>query len=133
MAEEQQPTREEPNEQALESLEEEYLSWKKNSPLLYDTLVSHLLEWPSLTCQYFSAFEESKSEGVMIQSFAVGTMTDESTTNQLLILSSRIPTFANESNSQFRGLDSQKLGNFKCVQKEKQFSHSGEDCFEMRT
>ena len=126
MTEEQQPAREEANEQALESLEEEYLSWKKNSPLLYDTLVSHLLEWPSRSCQYFDAFEESKAEGVLVQSFAVGTFADESGQNQLMVMSSRIPVFGAEGSGQFRGFDSQKQGSFKCVRREKQFPHSGE-------
>ncbi len=27
--------------------------WKKNSPFLYDLVVTHALEWPSLTCQWF--------------------------------------------------------------------------------
>jgi hypothetical protein len=27
--------------------------WKKNAPFLYDTVVTHALEWPSLTCQWF--------------------------------------------------------------------------------
>jgi hypothetical protein len=31
---------------------EEYCIWKKNSPYLYDLLVSHALEWPSLTVQW---------------------------------------------------------------------------------
>lgn len=34
-------------------INEEYKTWKKNSPFLYDLLISHALEWPSLTCQWF--------------------------------------------------------------------------------
>jgi histone-binding protein RBBP4 len=32
---------------------EEYKIWKKNSPYLYDLVVTHALEWPTLTCQWF--------------------------------------------------------------------------------
>ncbi|KAJ1837186.1 Histone acetyltransferase type B subunit 2, partial [Coemansia sp. RSA 2703] len=32
-------------------INEEYKMWKKNSPFLYDLLVTHALEWPSLTAQ----------------------------------------------------------------------------------
>jgi histone-binding protein RBBP4 len=32
--------------------------WKKNSPFLYDLVVTHALEWPSLTCQWFPTVEE---------------------------------------------------------------------------
>jgi histone-binding protein RBBP4 len=31
---------------------EEYKIWKKNSPFLYDLLLSHALEWPSLTVEW---------------------------------------------------------------------------------
>jgi len=32
---------------------EEYKLWKKNSPYLYDLIISHVLEYSSLTCQWF--------------------------------------------------------------------------------
>lgn len=32
--------------------ENNFLDWKKNSPLLYDTLINHVLDWPSLTTQF---------------------------------------------------------------------------------
>ena len=41
---------EEENEKLIN---EEYKMWKKNSPFLYDLVVTHALEWPSLTCQWF--------------------------------------------------------------------------------
>lgn len=31
---------------------EEYKIWKKNTPFLYDLVVTHALEWPSLTVQW---------------------------------------------------------------------------------
>lgn len=33
-------------------INEEYKIWKKNSPFLYDLLLSHALEWPSLTVEW---------------------------------------------------------------------------------
>ena len=36
---------------------EEYKVWKKNSIYLYDTVISHALEWPTLTCQWFPDVE----------------------------------------------------------------------------
>jgi len=33
-------------------INEEYKIWKRNSPFLYDLVVSHALEWPTLTCQW---------------------------------------------------------------------------------
>ena len=31
---------------------EEYKIWKKNTPFLYDLVMTHALEWPSLTSQW---------------------------------------------------------------------------------
>ena len=31
---------------------EEYKIWKKNAPFFYDTLYSHALTWPTLTCEW---------------------------------------------------------------------------------
>jgi hypothetical protein len=33
-------------------IQEEYKIWKKNTPFLYDLVLSHALEWPSLTVQW---------------------------------------------------------------------------------
>ena len=32
------------------TVSEEYKIWKKNAPFLYDLVITHILEWPSLTC-----------------------------------------------------------------------------------
>ena len=32
-------------------INEEYKIWKKNTPFLYDLVMTHALEWPSLTAQ----------------------------------------------------------------------------------
>ena len=42
-----------PRRQVEERLvNEEYKIWKKNTPFLYDLVVTHALEWPSLTVQW---------------------------------------------------------------------------------
>lgn len=33
------------------------ISRKKNSPFLYDIVIAHALDWPSLTCQWFPDVE----------------------------------------------------------------------------
>ena len=33
-------------------INEEYKIWKKNTPFLYDLIITHALEWPSLTVQW---------------------------------------------------------------------------------
>ena len=34
-----------------QTINEEYKVWKKNTPFLYDLVLTHALEWPSLTLQ----------------------------------------------------------------------------------
>jgi histone-binding protein RBBP4 len=36
---------------------EEYKIWKKNTPFLYDTVITHALEWPSLTVNWIPSNE----------------------------------------------------------------------------
>lgn len=33
-------------------INEEYKIWKKNTPFLYDLVMTHALQWPSLTVQW---------------------------------------------------------------------------------
>lgn len=37
---------------------EEYKIWKKNAPYLYDLVVTHAFEWPTLTVQWFPDIEK---------------------------------------------------------------------------
>jgi hypothetical protein len=39
------------------AINEEYKIWKKNSPFLYDLVISHALVWPSLTVQWLPDVE----------------------------------------------------------------------------
>ncbi len=41
-----------------ERIQEEYRVWKKNSTLLYDVVVTHSLEWPSLTVEWLPDYDE---------------------------------------------------------------------------
>lgn len=40
------------------TINEEYKIWKKNAPHLYDIVVTHAFEWPSLTVQWFPDMEK---------------------------------------------------------------------------
>ena len=48
---------EDPSIQLEKTINEEYKIWKKNAPYLYDLVVTHALEWPTLTCQWFPDVE----------------------------------------------------------------------------
>ena len=39
-------------------INEEYKTWKKNSPFLYDLMLSTALEWPTLTTQWLPDKQE---------------------------------------------------------------------------
>jgi hypothetical protein len=41
-------------------INEEYKIWKKNTPFLYDTIMTHALEWPSLTCEWLPVTNEGR-------------------------------------------------------------------------
>lgn len=40
------------NEEQEMAINEEFRAWKKVSPHIYDLLISHALEWPSLSFQW---------------------------------------------------------------------------------
>ncbi len=64
--------------------DEEYLIWKKNSPFLYDLLVSHSLEWPSLTVEWFPDKFLPEGRDYHVQRILCGTHTgfDQKQKNQ---------------------------------------------------
>jgi histone-binding protein RBBP4 len=39
-------------------INEEYKTWKKNAPFLYDMILSTALDWPTLTTQWFPDITE---------------------------------------------------------------------------
>jgi hypothetical protein len=42
---------------------EEYKIWKKNTPFLYDLVMTHALEWPSLTAQWLPDVTRPEGKG----------------------------------------------------------------------
>jgi len=43
-------------------INEEYKIWKKNTPFLYDLVMTHALEWPSLTAQWLPDITRYKQQ-----------------------------------------------------------------------
>ena len=68
-------------------INEEYKIWKKNTPFLYDTIMTHALEWPSLTCEWLPVTNEGKTDagGYIEQKLLMGTHTSEDEENYLLV------------------------------------------------
>jgi len=44
-------------------IDSEYKIWKKNTPYLYDFVLTHSLEWPSLTCQWLPQIRRNVAGG----------------------------------------------------------------------
>ncbi|KAJ2545153.1 Histone acetyltransferase type B subunit 2 [Coemansia sp. RSA 1933] len=72
-------------------INEEYKTWKKNSPFLYDLLVTHALEWPSLTAQWFPDIERPEGKDYTLQRLLLGTHTSDNEQNYLQIAQVQVP------------------------------------------
>lgn len=64
--------------------------WKKNTPFLYDYVMTHSLEWPSLTCQWLPK-PRSLSPTLEEHSLLIGTHTTGEQ-NYLMVASCALPT-----------------------------------------
>ena len=89
-------------EAATDMLEErlidaEYKIWKKNTPYLYDFVLTHSLEWPSLTCQWLPN-KRSLSKTAVEHQLLLGTHTTGEQ-NHLMIATCVLPTNDNNENA----------------------------------
>ena len=71
-------------------INEEYKIWKKNTPFLYDMVMTHALEWPSLTCQFLPTVSSSEGSCYKTHKLLLGTHTSGAQ-NSLLVASVRLP------------------------------------------
>ncbi|KAK3684755.1 WD40-repeat-containing domain protein [Podospora appendiculata] len=79
------------NDQEQRIINEEYKTWKKNSPFLYDMILSTALEWPTLTTQWFPDVKDVKDKNYNIHRLLLGTHTAEGKPNYLQIAEVEIP------------------------------------------
>uniref|UniRef100_A0A2N9IRH2 Histone-binding protein RBBP4-like N-terminal domain-containing protein n=1 Tax=Fagus sylvatica TaxID=28930 RepID=A0A2N9IRH2_FAGSY len=97
---EQQQQREE--EVGLEQVEEEYTVWKKNTPFLYDLIISHPLEWPSLTVHWVPLSaplpSHTSDQSLAVQRLVLGTHTSQGVPNFLMVAEAFLPSKASEAN-----------------------------------
>lgn len=66
-------------------INEEYKIWKKNSPFLYDLAMTHALEWPSLTVQWFPEVQTPLDRPVSLHKIVLGTHTSGAEANYLMV------------------------------------------------
>ncbi len=69
-------------------IDAEYKIWKKNTPYLYDFVMTHSLEWPSLTCQWLP--QTKTLENAVEHNMLIGTHTTGEQ-NYLLVGSVNLP------------------------------------------
>eukprot|EP00741_Cyanophora_paradoxa_P004532 tig00000808_g4401.t1 len=73
-------------------INEEYKIWKKNTPFLYDLIMVHALEWPSLTVQWLPERKTLPGKDYTQQKLILGTHTSDNEQNYLMIASVIMPT-----------------------------------------
>jgi len=72
-------------------INEEYKIWKKNAPFLYDLVMTHALEWPSLTVQWFPDRRRVENKESSVQRLLLGTHTSDAEQNYLMIAEVHLP------------------------------------------
>uniref|UniRef100_A0A914Y8E6 Probable histone-binding protein lin-53 n=1 Tax=Panagrolaimus superbus TaxID=310955 RepID=A0A914Y8E6_9BILA len=72
-------------------INEEYKIWKKNTPFLYDMVMTHALEWPSLTVQWLPDVTKPETSDYAIHRLILGTHTSDEQ-NHLVIAKLLMPT-----------------------------------------
>jgi len=72
-------------------INEEYKIWKKNTPFLYDIIMTHALEWPSLTVQWLPDRVVQPGKDYSVQRLILGTHTSDNEQNHLMIAEVRLP------------------------------------------
>jgi histone-binding protein RBBP4 len=71
-------------------INEEYKSWKKNSLYVYDLIISHALEWPSLTFQW-SPTQPVPFDDYALHSCLISENATEKEQSYLLLASVKVP------------------------------------------
>lgn len=56
-------------------INEEYKIWKKNTPFLYDLVMTHALEWPSLTVEWMPDLTRPSGKDYDVHRLLLGTHT----------------------------------------------------------
>uniref|UniRef100_A0A8C5G8S5 Histone-binding protein RBBP4-like n=1 Tax=Gouania willdenowi TaxID=441366 RepID=A0A8C5G8S5_GOUWI len=103
-------------------INEEYKIWKKNTPFLYDLVMTHALEWPSLTAQWLPDVSRPEGKDFSVHRLVLGTHTSDEQ-NHLVIAAVQLPN----DDAQFEAsqYDSEK-GGYGKIEIEIKINHEGE-------
>ncbi|MCJ1369846.1 Histone acetyltransferase type B subunit 2 [Loxospora ochrophaea] len=72
-------------------INEEYKTWKKNAPFLYDLMLSTALEWPTLTTQWLPDKQSIPDKDYSTHRLLIGTHTSGEAQNYLQIAHVQLP------------------------------------------
>ncbi|KAF7684333.1 Histone acetyltransferase type B subunit 2 [Astathelohania contejeani] len=78
-------------------INEEYKIWRKNVPYLYDMVLTHSLQWPSLSIQWFPEATRDAQKGMTTQRLLLSTHTSGKDDEFLEIASITLPDEVTES------------------------------------
>jgi histone-binding protein RBBP4 len=94
---------------------EEYKIWKKNTLFLYDLVIIHSLEWPSLIVQWLPDREEPHGKDYSIQKMILGTHTSDNEPNYLML--AQVQLLLEDAENDSRQYDDERgeIGGFSCA------------------
>ncbi|CAJ0562805.1 unnamed protein product, partial [Mesorhabditis spiculigera] len=110
-------------------INEEYKIWKKNTPFLYDLVMTHALEWPSLTAQWLPEAQKVEGQDYNVYRLLLGTHTTDEQ-NHLVISKLQLPIDDAQFDQSKYDSDKGEYGGFGAVtgkiEPEIRINHEGE-------
>ena len=111
-------------------INEEYKIWKKNTPFLYDLVMTHALEWPSLTVEWLPGGTTPSDDQTFTEHQVLcGTHTSDGAQNYLMIATIRLPHIDQEIDARKYNDETDEVGGFGgCgkIQIKVKINHEGE-------
>ncbi|EPZ36662.1 putative histone-binding protein Caf1-like protein [Rozella allomycis CSF55] len=104
-------------------INEEYKIWKKNAPYLYDLVITHALEWPTLTAQWLPDKETPSDKDYTIQRVILGTHTSEGETNYLQIANVHMPKVPTDLEAKHYDEERKEVGGYGNAEARIQVTH----------
>lgn len=95
-------------------INEEYKIWKKNTPFLYDLVMTHALEWPSLTAQWLPDVQRPPNADYSVHRIILGTHTSDEQ-NHLVIATVQLPNEDHSFDASYYDIDNGEYGGFASV------------------
>ena len=127
-----------PDEVEERLVNEEYKIWKKNTPFLYDLVITHALEWPSLTVQWLpDQVQKPEGKDYYTNTLIAGTHTSENEPNYLMRVEVQLPLEDAEMDARQYDDDVGEVGGFGSglgkVSVKQQIVHEGGKATKSRT